>query len=137
MLKLNDYLTPSVCLAIFLFVLLIVAGVWGTCENRRTRRQKIYRNERARKAAVDMINQSSRWMINASKDTNPLPQIMHANYAVATLLALKSMGKDEELRRLLGPEASKLEQLTQSAMSIQDSSAKRIVAVCPVMAPRK
>ncbi len=135
--NLDDLLTPSIYLAAFLFILLIIAGIWGTCENRRTGRQKLYRNERAKRAAVDLVNQATRWTISASKDTNPLPQIMHANYAVATVLALRLLGKDDEIKRMLGIEAAKLDQLTQSAMSIQDAAAKRIVAACPIMAPRK
>lgn len=78
--------------------------------------------------------QMSRWSTAATQDENPVIAVLHANYGVGYMMALREIAGDEELERWLG--ISDLRHLFREVERVQHEATRRLAATCPDVAPK-
>lgn len=79
-----------------------------------------------------LLRQSARWSIAASQDKNAMIAVLHANYGVGYLWALKDIATDQEIL-----EATNIDilQFRDNVVKIQDNVTKYMASLCPEYAP--
>ena len=80
-----------------------------------------------------LMRHAARWAVAAEQDREPLIKALHANYAVAYILALREVASDCEVYMLTGydPYALFLE-----VLRIQDEATHQIATMCPHLIPQ-
>jgi len=76
--------------------------------------------------------QTLRWATAAMQDESPLIAMLHANYGVAYLSALKDIAKDEEIERVLDINIDDMKAYIYMA---QDTAVKKSLGMCPQFGP--
>jgi hypothetical protein len=79
-----------------------------------------------------LARQAARWATASQQDANPFIAMLHANYAVGYVTALRQVANDADVRRVTGYDAA---QLDAEVAKIQDNAALKMSAVCPGLAP--
>lgn len=80
-----------------------------------------------------LIRQVYRWYLGAAQDTNPLVKMLHANYAMGYLMALRSLARDIEIKHKTGLDMHHLEDAISNQ---QDLALKMISSKCPKLIPK-
>jgi len=80
-----------------------------------------------------LLRQTARWAIASEQDLNPLIAVLHANYAVGYLSALREIATDQEIQDASGIDLLAFQHAVQS---IQDQATKKASRECPSFAPR-
>lgn len=91
-----------------------------------------YQSRKQTSHITTLIRQTARWAVASQQDKNPLIAVLHANYAVGFLSALKQITTDTEIERVTGLDILKFERMIYS---IQDSANRKATAECPSFAP--
>ena len=75
-----------------------------------------------------LVRQSARWANAALQDENVIIGLLHANYAVSYLCAIKHIVTDQQVKIATGIDMQKF---TQEIVKIQDQSTKKMIQLCP------
>jgi tRNA G26 N,N-dimethylase Trm1 len=86
-----------------------------------------------RDAIRTLVRQTARWAVASTQDANPLIANLHANYARATLDALRSIASDTEIRSASGLDVLDFE---RRVTTVQDTAVRKLAATCPAGVPR-
>ena len=81
-----------------------------------------------------LIRQASRWTTAARQDTNMLITVLHANYGVGYLLALKDIANSVQIKKATGVDILKFE---AEVVKTQDLVTRRLSKLCKGFAPKK
>jgi hypothetical protein len=83
-----------------------------------------------KKRVIDtLIRQSARWTVASGQDETPLVSLLHANYGVAYLNALKDIATDKDIEKVKG---INVVSFTKKINSAQDRATKRVAKNCPM-----
>jgi hypothetical protein len=88
----------------------------------------IFRRNKKNNQIKILIRQTARWTVAASQDTMPLVSVLHANYGVGYLMALKDLFTHREIEKETGINLHKFE---QEILKTQDKITKRLSKICP------
>jgi hypothetical protein len=80
---------------------------------------------------VKMLRQSARYSIAATQDANPMIAVLHANYGVGYLNALKSIASYDEIESVADVNMRKFSRQTER---IQYDATGRLIRQCPRLA---
>lgn len=86
------------------------------------------------RVAQILFIQMSRWSTAATQDENPVIAVLHANYGVGYMMALREIASDEELERWLGVPG--LRQLFREVERVQHEATRQLAATCPDVTPK-
>jgi hypothetical protein len=107
-------------LAIFLLVLIVL---WLVSE-RRTPTSPI----------SILYRQAARYAVASSQDEAAIIKVLHANYAMGDLLALKDIASSTEFTAATGKDLLEFE---HEIVRIQDAATLALVKTCPDLAPQE
>lgn len=79
-----------------------------------------------------LYRQSARYAVAASQDEQPVIAVLHSNYAMGYLLAIKDLVTAEEFKRATGKDLLNFE---QELARIQDRATLKLVGACPGLVP--
>ncbi len=79
-----------------------------------------------------LLRQTARWTVAAEQDANPMIALMHANYGVATLDALRQVASDADVIAVTGYDPR---QIHDHVTSVQDWAARRFAQYVPELVP--
>lgn len=91
------------------------------------------RNDNRNSHIHTLIRQTARWAIASEQDKNPLIAVLHANYAVGYLSALKEIATDKEIEKITGLD---IIQFQRNIQTIQDKATMNATNQCPSFAPQ-
>jgi hypothetical protein len=78
------------------------------------------------------MRHAARWAIAAAQDKEPAIRMLHANYAVGYILALREVASDAQVLQVTGYDPF---DLFQELLKIQDDAMHQAAVVCPAMIP--
>lgn len=81
-----------------------------------------------------LYRQSARYAVAASQDQAPIISVLHANYAMGYLLAIKDLVTAEEFKTATGTDLLNFE---REIARIQDQATLRLVKGCPKLVPEE
>ena len=81
-----------------------------------------------------LYRQAARYAVAASQDSHPVIAVLHANYAMGYLLALKDLATNEEFKGATGQDLLNFE---QEIARIQDGATLRLVKSNPDLIPEE
>lgn len=81
-----------------------------------------------KKSIEKLVKQSARYAVTAQQDSSPVMAILHANYAVAYLYALKEIASDSHIHNSTGIDVKKF---TEHIKNVQDMVTKKTSEKCP------
>ena len=79
-----------------------------------------------------LLRHAGRWAIAAVQDNEPAIRMLHANYAVGYMLALREVASDAQVLAVTGYDPF---DLFQELLQIQDNAMHQAAAACPTMVP--
>ena len=80
-----------------------------------------------------LLRQTARWAVASQQDENPLIAVLHANYAVGYLSALREIATDRGIEQVTGIDGL---QFQHDIQSIQDQAVKKATQACPSFTPQ-
>lgn len=80
-----------------------------------------------------LVRQTARWSTAATQDEAPLIAVLHANYGVGYLGALKNIATDEQIYSATGIDIKKFE---KAVVDAQDYATVNAVKTCPQYGPQ-
>ena len=75
-----------------------------------------------------LYNHANKWSDMALQDNMPIISILHANYGVGFLWAIKDIATSEDFKRVTGRELLEFE---ANIIKTQDMASKKLIAICP------
>lgn len=78
-----------------------------------------------------MLRQAARWTTAAEQDDHPFIALLHANYGVGTIVALRQLAPDGLVYRLTGIDPWRVERY---AVQVQERAALALSRSCPELA---
>lgn len=75
-----------------------------------------------------LTRQCSRWLIAAQQDQSPLIAVLHSQYGMGYLWAIKDISSTKEFQEATGLDFLKFE---KHATEIQDKISKKVIKACP------
>lgn len=78
------------------------------------------------------MRQVERYMIAAQQDAHPSIMMLHANYAVGILDAIRQAWSDAEIQQETGYDPKDLH---TKAIALQDAAQKKLAFLCPHLVP--
>lgn len=81
-----------------------------------------------------LYRQAARYAVAASQDQQPVIAVLHANYAMGYLLALKDLVTAEEFKRATGQDLLNFE---QEIARVQDAATLQLVKASPNLVPEQ
>ncbi len=75
-----------------------------------------------------LTRQTARWLIAAEQDKSPMIAILHVQYGIGYLWALKDICLPKDFTKATG---LKLSEFEEKALKIQDKITRSMVKVCP------
>ena len=75
-----------------------------------------------------LAQQSAKWATMAQQDESPIVAVLHANYAVGYLWAMKDIASPKEIYRVAGLDPKQFE---EHIVNVQASVTKRVLKKCP------
>ena len=79
-----------------------------------------------------LARQAGRWSVASRQDQEPLVKLLHANYAMGYILALRQVASDREIWEKLGLDAHGLE---SQIADLQDLAVMAAIRLAPELAP--
>lgn len=81
-----------------------------------------------------LYRQAARYAVASSQDEAVIIKVLHANYAMGYLLALKDLVPADEFKRVTGKNLLDFE---QEIARIQDAATLALVKTCPDLTPKE
>ena len=75
-----------------------------------------------------LVQQSAKWATMAQQDESPIIAVLHANYAVGYLWAVKDIAGSSEISRQSGVD---IKQFEEHIFNVQSMVTKKILKKCP------
>jgi hypothetical protein len=92
-----------------------------------------YRNRNGNEHAVwTLYRQSARYLVASLQDESEVIRVLHANYAMGYLLAIKDVVTDSEFERITGVSLAVFE---DKVVAAQDEATMKLVKQCPDLVP--
>jgi hypothetical protein len=88
-------------------------------------------NGRKQQPIKKLTQQSAKWATMAQQDESPIVAVLHANYAVGYLWALKDIASPSDVNRETG---INIKQFEEHIINVQSMVTKRIIKQCPELA---
>lgn len=110
-----------------LVMLLLLVVLWLVLE----RNGSIVRPDKQTRV---LYRQAARYAVAAEQDEQPVIAVLHANYAMGYLLALKDLVTAEEFKRSTGEDLLNFE---QEIARVQDTATLKLVKQNPVLIPEQ
>lgn len=79
-----------------------------------------------------LMRQTYRWYVASQQDTNPVIRLLHADYAVSYVDALRSIATDQEI---LGTTGQDIRLLATKTTAQQDTALRALADKCPTVLP--
>ena len=79
-----------------------------------------------------LVRQAARWSTAAKQDQNVMVAVLHSNYGAGYLWALRDIANDQEIYDATSIDVLKFR---DEINNVQDSTTKRLAALCPGYAP--
>ena len=79
-----------------------------------------------------LARQASKWSLTSMQDKNEIIALVHANYGVAYLMALRDLASDSEIEKATGLDITKFR---NRIIDIQSSVTRKLAKSCPDYAP--
>lgn len=79
-----------------------------------------------------LMRHAARWAIAAEQDNEPLIRVLHANYAVGYMLALREVASDVQVLDVTGHDPY---DLFVEVLRIQDEATHGAAGLCPRLIP--
>ena len=79
-----------------------------------------------------LTRQAARWTTAAKQDKNAMIAVLHANYGVAYLLAIKDIATATQIRAATGIDPARFE---EEILAAQDVATRKMAKLCPKYAP--
>jgi hypothetical protein len=117
-----------------LFLLGIIVGIISVYLGILLKNKCIVKTNNFENILKILVRQASRWSTAAKQDKSPLISVLHSNYGAGYLWAIKDIANTEQIQIATGVDLSRLE---RDIITIQDSSTKKLISVCPDFAPEK
>jgi hypothetical protein len=76
-----------------------------------------------------LLRQTTRWAVASQQDKSPMVAVLHANYAIGYLMALRDIASEKEINRFVN-----LYKLNKLLLQIQDAAAMKTIKYCPEFA---
>jgi len=105
--------------SIYLIIIAVLIGLFIRYNNRN----KIIRT---------LVRQAARWSTAAEQDASPMIAVLHANYGVGYLWALKDIATAPEILLATGIDIRKFE---SEIVNVQDRATVNMIKVCPSFGP--
>tara|TARA_B100000378_G_scaffold118661_1_gene95213 strand:- start:192 stop:554 length:363 start_codon:yes stop_codon:yes gene_type:complete len=83
------------------------------------------------KTIKTLLRQSARYTAAAEQDKNPMIALLHANYGIAYLWALRDIANDNDIKAATNIDIHKF---VNKVTNIQDKLTKKVSGICPSMA---
>lgn len=80
-----------------------------------------------------LMRQASRWTVAAEQDENPLIGVLHANYGMAYITALRQVASDHEVLQVTGYDPREVEAYIAG---VQDAAVRRFAPYVPHLVPQ-
>ncbi len=80
-----------------------------------------------------LLRHAARWAIAADQDIEPVIRVLHANYAVGYMLALREVASDCEVLAVTGYDPY---DLFVELLQVQDAATHEAMALCPQLIPK-
>ncbi len=80
-----------------------------------------------------LMRQAIRWSVASEQDENPLIRILHANYGMAYIMAVRQVASDAEVRRITGEDPREIE---REISKLQDWALRSFVPYVPELIPK-
>lgn len=80
-----------------------------------------------------LVRQAARWSVAASQDGNSMIAVLHSNYSLGYLYALRDIATDQEIVEATNINVLKFR---DELIKIQDATTKKMAALCPKFAPQ-
>jgi hypothetical protein len=93
----------------------------------------IERTHTQRNHILTLLRQTSRWAIASEQDESPLIAVLHANYAVGYLSALKEIATDMDIEQTTGIDILNFQ---KRIYTIQDQATRKATKECPTFVPQ-
>lgn len=81
-----------------------------------------------------LYRQAARYAVASSQDEAAIIKVLHANYSMGYLLALKDLVPADEFKRITGKDLLEFE---QEIARIQDAATLALVKTCPDLTPNE
>lgn len=81
-----------------------------------------------------LYRQAARYAVASSQDEAAIIKVLHANYSMGYLLALKDLVPADEFKRITGKDLLEFE---QEIARIQDAATLALVKTCPDLTPKE
>lgn len=78
-----------------------------------------------------LAQQSAKWATMSQQDDSPIIAMLHANYAVGYLWALKDIASPREITKQTG---LNIEQFEEHIVNVQSTVTKKVLKKCPELA---
>ena len=78
-----------------------------------------------------LMQQSAKWATMAQQDESPIVAVLHANYAMGYLWAIKDIASPKDVNRETG---INLQQFEEHVVNVQSMVTKRVIKQCPELA---
>lgn len=111
----------------FVIALVVVVALVAWWWSRTTNDSKV--DDRAIRT---LYRQAARYMVASLQDESEVIQVLHANYAMGYIMALRDITTDTEFRRATGEDLDAFEHKLAVA---QDVATRRLVATRPDLVP--
>jgi hypothetical protein len=111
----------------FVIALVVVAALVAWWWSQTTNDSKV--DDRAIRT---LYRQAARYMVASLQDESEVIQVLHANYAMGYIMALRDITTDTEFRRATGEDLDAFEHKLAVA---QDVATRRLVATRPDLVP--
>jgi hypothetical protein len=86
------------------------------------------------KAIKILVRQAARWSTAATQDSNSMIAVLHANYGVGYLEALKDIATDKQIKDAAGIDIKKFR---DEIVKVQDYATMKMAKLCPNYAPKR
>ncbi len=114
-------------LHLILLVCLIILALWTGCTGYRGHKSSEKNNIEA------LVRQIHRWHIASTQDNNPVIAMLHSNYAIGYIGALRSIATESEIYAVTKLDINLLE---TEATHQQDATLAKMAKVCPNALPK-
>ena len=81
-----------------------------------------------------LLRQTARWATASKQDENPLIKVLHANYAMGYLMAIRDIYTENQIETVLG---KSVVEFSKEISSIQDEANKYSIQTCPDFGPER
>jgi len=79
-----------------------------------------------------LLRHAARWAVAATQDREPVIRVLHANYAVGYILALRDVASDAQVLQVTGYDPYTL---FTELVQLQDEALRHATAGCPHLIP--